>query len=98
METQVSGIVCGAAEIRAGRMEKTGRRRDSSRDHEPLVKNTTNQIKDSFLVRAESSFLLSDGRGQPGPPAPGTPSSLLLLPLPLSHTLTLLTLWTAVIW
>lgn len=48
------------------------------RDQEPLVKNTTNQIKDLFLRRAESSFLLSGGRGQPRPPVQGTQSSLLL--------------------
>ena len=54
------------------------------RDQEPLVKNTTNQIKDLFLLRAESSFLLSRGRGQPRPPAQGTQSSLLL---PLLHSL-----------
>lgn len=56
-----------------------GESRALLRDQEPLVKNTTKQIKDSFLLRAASSFLLSGARRQPLPPAPGTQASLLLL-------------------
>lgn len=50
------------------------------RDREPLVKNTTNQIKDLYLLRAESRFLPSGGRGQPGPPTQPSP------PLPLQSS------------
>lgn len=36
------------------------------RDQEPSVKNTTNQIKDLFLLRVESSFLLSGRKDSSG--------------------------------
>lgn len=72
----VSDNVCGGAKKR---MAAEGiERRALLRDQKPLVKNTTNQIKDLFLRRAVSSFLLSGGIGQPWPPAQDTLSSLLL--------------------
>lgn len=49
--------VSGDAEKRRERMGAEGlESRALLRDQEPLVKNTTNQIKDLFLLRVESSF------------------------------------------
>lgn len=61
------------------------------RDQKPSFKNTTNQIKDLFLLRVRSSFLLSRGRGQPSPAAPGC----LLLPAAASTAPPLTLDWSA---